>query len=86
MSRVGNKPINIPEDVKINIEDSLISVKGKKGELSQEYRSDFDIQKKDDTIVIERPDETKTNKSLHGLYRKLVQNMIEGVTKGFEKK
>lgn len=86
MSRVGNNPIDIPKDVKINIEKDLVTVKGKNGELSQEYRPDFNINMKDDVIVIERPDETKLSKSLHGLYRKLVENMVIGVTKGFEKK
>ena len=85
MSRVGNKPINIPKDVDVKVDDSLITVKGKKGELSQEYRADFSINSKDNTIVVERPDDTKVSKSLHGLYRKLIMNMVQGVTDGFEK-
>ncbi len=85
MSRVGNNPINIPKGVKLDIKKSSITVKGKNGDLTQEYKPEFDIQKKDNTLVIERPDDTKTSKSLHGLYRKLVINMVDGVTKGFEK-
>jgi large subunit ribosomal protein L6 len=86
VSRVGNKPIPIPEGVKVKIEDSFITVKGKKGELRQEYKPKFSVKKSDGDVIIERPDDTKANKSLHGLYRKLVLNMVEGVTNGFEKK
>ncbi|MCF7885567.1 MAG: 50S ribosomal protein L6 [Candidatus Marinimicrobia bacterium] len=86
MSRVGNNPINIPQDVDIKVGDTTITVKGKNGTLSQKYRSDFDVNMQDNVMIIERPDEKKSSKSLHGLYRKLVLNMIEGVTEGFQKK
>lgn len=84
MSRIGKSPITIPAGVTVNIADGLITVKGKLGELSQEY-SDIDIKIEDGTITLERSVDKKDIRSKHGLYRALLANMIEGVTNGFTK-
>jgi len=84
MSRIGNNPISIPEGVSIKIEDNTISVKGKLGELSQSY-DQVTIKEEDGEIVLERDNENKETKSKHGLYRALINNMVEGVTQGFTK-
>ena len=83
MSRIGNSPISIPEGVTIDIQSNHIKVKGKLGELTQ----DFDIQIKlsDNVINISRASDNKSVKSKHGLYRSLIANMVEGVSKGFTK-
>lgn len=85
MSRIGRQPIIIPQGVEVNIEGNLVKVKGPNGQLSRELHKDMIIEKEDNQIVIKRPSEEKFHKSLHGLTRTLVANMIEGVTKGFEK-
>ena len=84
MSRIGNSPISVPEGVDIDIKPSLVTVKGKLGELTQEY-SDVEIKLEENTIYVTRPSEKKSIKAKHGLYRALIFNMIEGVTKGFTK-
>ncbi|MEO2099248.1 MAG: 50S ribosomal protein L6 [Flavobacteriaceae bacterium] len=84
MSRIGNNPINVPEGVTIDIQPSLITVKGKLGELTQEY-SDVEIKMEDNVINVVRSSENKKVKSKHGLYRSLVANMVEGVSQGFTK-
>ena len=84
MSRIGNNPITIPEGVTIDIQSSQVVVKGKLGELTQEY-SDVEIKIEDNTLTISRPSERKSVKSKHGLYRALIANMVEGVTQGFTK-
>lgn len=85
MSRIGNKPIIIPSDVEITIDGHVINAKGPKGENSQEVGANFDITFENNEIVIERPDDTKESKSLHGLYRSLVLNLVEGVKDGYQK-
>lgn len=86
MSRVGNNPITILEGVELSINDNLIVVKGAKGELQQEFRPELvGIEAKDGQVVLTRKVETKEAKSLHGLYRSLINNMIIGVKEGFEK-
>ena len=85
MSRIGRKPINIPEGVEVGINDFNIHVKGKLGELHFEYKSTIKIDINDNIIQINRKDDTKTNRELHGLTRALVNNMIEGVSNGFKK-
>lgn len=84
MSRIGKSPITIPEGVEVNVKDGVVSVKGKLGELSQEF-SEIDITVEDGTIELERTSEKKRFKAKHGLYRSLIANMIEGVSKGFSK-
>ena len=84
MSRIGNNPITIPEGVTIDIQPSQVVVKGKLGELTQEY-SDVEIKIEDNTLTVSRTSEKKSVKSKHGLYRALIANMVEGVTQGFSK-
>ena len=84
MSRVGNNPILVPEDVTIDVTENVISVKGKLGELKQDF-SGVLIKIDNDIITIERVSESKENKSKHGLYRALINNMIIGVSKGWTK-
>ncbi|MCA0133639.1 50S ribosomal protein L6 [Winogradskyella alexanderae] len=84
MSRIGNNPITVPEGVTVEINDNVITAKGKLGELSQEY-SDVEIKIEDGTISLTRPSEKKDHRAKHGLYRALIANMIEGVSNGFTK-
>jgi|TARA_B110000444_G_C18841102_1_gene599007 large subunit ribosomal protein L6 len=84
MSRIGNNPIVVPEGVIVDIQDALITVKGKLGELSQIY-SDVNFIYNDGVINVINPLKTKDSNAKHGLYRALVNNMIEGVSKGFIK-
>ena len=84
MSRIGNSPISIPEGVTIDIQSNHIKVKGKLGELTQDFE-DVQIKVTDNVINILRASENKSVKSKHGLYRSLIANMVEGVSKGFTK-
>jgi len=84
MSRIGKNPVVIPEGVSLDITDNLITVKGKLGELTQEYTA-ISIKIKDNIVYLERPSENKEHKAKHGLYRALVANMIEGVSTGWTK-
>jgi large subunit ribosomal protein L6 len=84
MSRIGKNPVAIPEGVSLDITDNLITVKGKLGELTQEY-SAVSIKIEDSIVYLERPSENKEHKAKHGLYRALIANMIEGVTTGWTK-
>lgn len=84
MSRIGNNPINVPEGVTLEILPARVIVKGKLGELKQDY-SDVKVKLEDNIIRISRDSENKKVKSKHGLYRSLIANMIEGVSKGFTK-
>ncbi len=84
MSRIGKSPITVPEGVTVEINDNVITAKGKLGELTQEY-SDIEIKLEDGTITLTRPSENKNHRAKHGLYRALIANMIEGVSNGFTK-
>ena len=84
MSRIGNNPINVPEGVTLEILPSKIIVKGKLGELTQDY-SDVNIKFENNIITVTRSSENKKVKSKHGLYRALISNMVEGVSNGFTK-
>ncbi|MFZ8961084.1 MAG: 50S ribosomal protein L6 [Flavobacteriia bacterium] len=84
MSRIGNNPITIPEGVTVDIQPTHIIVKGKMGELTQEY-SEVELKVEDNVITLVRPSEKKSVKAKHGLYRALIANMIEGVNEGFIK-
>lgn len=86
MSRIGKKPISIPEDVEVKIEGQKIIVKGPRGELQREVRPEVKIEIKDKEIIVVPVKETKKTKAFWGLTRALIANMIEGVTKGYEKK
>ncbi len=85
MSRIGIKPIEIPPGVSVVLEDTLISVKGPKGTLSRALHPDMKILIHEGTVVVERPSDAKKHKSLHGLTRTLINNMVLGVTQGYEK-
>jgi len=85
MSRIGKSPITIPEGVTVDINNDLVTVKGKLGELSQTINEIAIKKENDTTLVLERSSESKDLKSKHGLYRALVSNMIEGVSKGWTK-
>ncbi len=85
MSRIGNNPIAIPEAVTVDIKDNVVTVKGKLGELTQEYSGVTIEINEDNNIVVKPISLTKENKSKHGLYRSLIFNMIEGVSKGWTK-
>ena len=84
MSRIGNNPIAIPEGVTIDVKDNVVTVKGKLGELTQEY-SGVKIKIEDGQAWVTRPSDSKEHKSKHGLYRSLILNMVEGVSKGWTK-
>ncbi len=84
MSRIGNNPIAIPEGVTVEVKDNEITVKGKLGELSQKFDG-VAIKNEDGTLIVERESESKEHKSKHGLYRALLFNMVEGVSKGWTK-
>jgi len=84
MSRIGKNPVSIPEGVTVEVNNGVITAKGKLGELTQEYTG-IDIKIEDATITLERQSEKKEVKSKHGLYRALIANMIEGVSKGWTK-
>jgi large subunit ribosomal protein L6 len=84
MSRTGKNPVIIPDGVTVDIKDNEITVKGKLGELTQEY-SDVTIKIEDGAAIVERPSDAKDHKAKHGLYRSLLFNMIEGVSKGWTK-
>jgi large subunit ribosomal protein L6 len=87
MSRIGKQPITIPEGVEIKIDDkNLVTVKGPKGQLQESINKDIKVVVNDKEISVERPTNNKVHRSLHGLSRSLINNMVEGVTKGFEKK
>lgn len=87
MSRIGLNPIEIPQGVDVNIDEkNIVTVKGPKGALSEKISSDITISREDNVLNVVRPTNNKKHKSLHGLSRTLIANMVEGVTKGFEKK
>lgn len=85
MSRVGNKPIRIPSGVKITWGNSLITVDGPKGSLSREIPEEIDVEVGDEELVVKRLSDDKRGRSMHGLSRALIANMVTGVSEGFEK-
>ena len=85
MSRIGLKPIELPEGVEVNFSGNTVTVKGPKGELSSELSDKIEVKMDGNTITFSRPDNDKENRSLHGTTRSVVWNMIEGVSKGFQK-
>jgi large subunit ribosomal protein L6 len=85
MSRIGNNPIALPEGVTIEINDNVVTVKGKLGELSEEIKDGIIVEVEEGSIAVKRPSESKNHKAKHGLYRSLINNMLEGVSKGWTK-
>ncbi|MDO4458947.1 MAG: 50S ribosomal protein L6 [Clostridia bacterium] len=85
MSRIGRKPINIPAGVEVNFDGSVITVKGPKGTLTQKINSKINVAVEGTEIIVTRPNESKECKSLHGLTRTLIANMVTGVTEEFKK-
>ncbi len=86
MSRIGKAPINLPQGVTVEVsKGNLVTVKGPKGTLTQQVDPDISIKVDDGVITLERPTDSIRHRSFHGLYRSLLNNMVEGVTKGFEK-
>jgi large subunit ribosomal protein L6 len=84
MSRIGNNPVVIPSGVTVDIKDGIVTVKGKLGELTQNFDT-VDIKVEDGNVLVTRSSDTKDQKAKHGLYRSLMRNMIEGVSKGWTK-
>jgi large subunit ribosomal protein L6 len=86
MSRIGKQPIPLPDGVSVEIAPGSVSVKGPKGELSQELPREMKVEQADGTVTVERPTDRGDHRALHGLTRSLIANMVEGVTDGFEKR
>ncbi|KMJ55732.1 50S ribosomal protein L6 [Bacillus sp. LL01] len=85
MSRIGNKPVEVPADVTITVDGTLFTVKGPKGELKRNLHQDMKINVEENQVTVERPSDNKEHKALHGTTRSLINNMVEGVTKGYER-
>jgi len=86
MSRIGNKPIELPENVTLEVSDkNLVKVKGPKGELQQQIDPDMKLSIEDGVVSVQRPTDQKRHRALHGLYRSLVNNMVIGVNEGYKK-
>ncbi|TLX77513.1 50S ribosomal protein L6 [Labilibacter sediminis] len=86
MSRIGKQPITIPAGVTVTVKDSVVTVKGAKGELTQEVNPEMIVEVNGSIVEVKRPSESKEHRSQHGLYRSLINNMVEGVSKGYVKK
>ena len=85
MSRIGNRKLSIPEGVTVTVENNTVTVKGPKGELTESFNKDMSISVEDGSVVITRPNDIKTIKSLHGTTNALIKNMIIGVSEGYKK-
>jgi large subunit ribosomal protein L6 len=86
MSRIGKLPVNLPKGVTVSVSDkNVVSVKGPLGELHQQIDGDLKVEVVENQVILSRPDETKNHKSLHGLYRALIANMVTGVSQGYKK-
>ncbi len=86
MSRIGKLPIDIPQGVTVDIKDTVVTVKGKLGELQQEVNPLIKVKVEENQVILSRENETKQEKAMHGLYRALIYNMVEGVSQGFTTK
>jgi len=87
MSRIGRLPIPVPAGVTVTIsDDNTVTVKGPKGELNQKVNQDIKVEQVGTNVIVSRPSDSKPHRSMHGLYRSLIHNMVVGVTQGFEKK
>ncbi len=85
MSRIGNKPITVPQGIEVNLDGQKITVKGPKGTLEKELHSNMSVKLENGVITVSRPNDEKENRSLHGLTRTLINNMIQGVSKEYTK-
>jgi large subunit ribosomal protein L6 len=85
MSRIGRKPIQVPNGVNVNLDNNVITVKGPKGTLSRALHNDMKVSYESDVITVERPSDNKLHRSLHGTTRSVVANMVSGVTEGYIK-
>ena len=85
MSRIGNAPIEITAGTEVKIDGSVVTVKGKMGELRQELLGEITAELQDGNVIVKRPSDQKRHKAFHGLYRSLIANMIEGVSVGYKK-
>lgn len=85
MSRIGKKPVPVPNGVTVTVNGSTISVKGPKGELSRKLHQDMQVKVENGTVVVNRPSDEDMHRALHGLTRSLIANMVEGVTAGYKK-
>ena len=85
MSRIGKMPVEIPSGVEVKVEGQTVTVRGPKGTLTQEFHPDMVIALEGNTVTVQRPSDDKKHRALHGLTRSLIANMIEGVTKGYQK-
>lgn len=85
MSRIGRKPINIPAGVTVSMNDGVLTVKGPKGELTQKIHPNMTVEIGAEVVEVKRPNDDKLNRSLHGLTRSLINNMVVGVTEGYKK-
>ena len=85
MSRIGKEPISVPSDVQVSIEGRNVGVSGPKGSLDLDVPGEIEVRQEDDMILVERPNDDRKNKALHGLTRSLVKNMVIGVSEGFKK-
>lgn len=85
MSRIGLKPIDIPEGVTVAIDGNVVNVKGSKGELSYTFHEKMEVDIQDNQVTVSRPNDLKENRALHGTTRSLIGNMVQGVTEGFQR-
>ena len=85
MSRIGKKPVVIPAGVEVKLDGNHISVKGPKGQLAIDFNPEISVEIKENEIIVSRPSDDKTHRSLHGLTRTLISNMVTGVTEGYSK-
>ena len=85
MSRIGKMPVVVPSGVEVKIDGSTVTVKGPKGELTETYHEDMKISMSDGSVIVERPSDGREHRSLHGLTRSLIANMVIGVSEGYEK-
>jgi len=84
MSRIGKNPVTIPQGVEVNVTNGLVTVKGKKGVLTQKVDADITVKVEDGKVVVTRPTDQKRHRALHGLYRALIANMVTGVSEGYK--
>ena len=85
MSRIGKKPVEIPAGVTVTLNENTVTVKGPKGELSRSFNPDMEIKIEENVITVSRPSDVKEHRALHGTTRAVIANMVEGVSKGFER-
>ena len=85
MSRIGKAPVEIPAGVTVQVKENVVTVKGPKGELSQEVNPDITVKVEDGHVSLTRPSDDREHRAMHGLYRALINNMVVGVSEGYKK-